>query len=50
MRMNLCDPSATPLAIPLQHDGMPRLGYLILPVSKLRPYVFVEHLHILDSD
>jgi len=49
MRMNLCDPGATPLATPLQHDGMPQLGYLILPLSKLRPYVSVEYFYILDS-
>ena len=49
MRMSLCDPGATLLATPLLHDGMPRLGYPILPLSKLRPYVSVEHLHILDS-
>ena len=48
MRMVLCDPGGMLLATPLQHDGMPRLGYLILPLSKHRPYASVEHLHILD--
>jgi hypothetical protein len=49
MRMSLCDLGSTLLATPLLHDGMHRLGYLILPLLKLRPYVSVEHLHSLDT-